>query len=127
MSTYFSNQVCAGGCGNLLPQKIVDRGRQYLYGHKTGCPAEGETTKRRVAVVRAPPRKEMQPRVIEHTSYARTLAMTLENADLAIAEMRAASVALEDAMVRCSSADTRCGNLRGLIESLLRFVAKEAP
>jgi len=36
MSDYFSEETCACGCENLLPQKLVDRGIRNLYGHKGG-------------------------------------------------------------------------------------------
>lgn len=54
---YFSIIECAGGCGNLMPQRLVDAGKQYLWGHKNGCPKDGERASRRVAVKAIPAAK----------------------------------------------------------------------
>lgn len=34
MEGYISNVECACGCGNLMPQHLVDRGWRFLHGHK---------------------------------------------------------------------------------------------
>ena len=51
---YMSQVECAGGCGMLLAQHLVDRGRRFLWGHKGGCPREGDPPRRRHKGVRTP-------------------------------------------------------------------------
>lgn len=31
---YFSAEICACGCENLLPQRVLDNGNKFLWGHK---------------------------------------------------------------------------------------------
>ena len=71
--TFFSTQECAGGCGNLLTQKLVDAGRHYIYGHKGGCPKDGEPVQHRNhGNVHKP-----KPGPVEHTSFEKTLGMAV--------------------------------------------------
>ena len=72
---YFSNLECAGGCGNLLPQRVVDLGRRHLWGHAKGCPKEGDYRPRRTHRNS----KNLPPSAVVETSYARTLEMVKVN------------------------------------------------
>lgn len=116
---YFSDVECAGGCGNLLPQRVVDAGKRYLWGHKNGCPKDGEPARRSTSVRS---KLGMALATPVETSYARTLEIVKVNVELCRIRCEELVAQTDELIRQREAADAewlRHKNLQSALEALL--------